>query len=59
MEKKLKRSSDRRIAGVAAGVAEYFELDPSLVRIIWVCSVFAAGFSILVYIICWLVMPKA
>jgi phage shock protein C len=48
---------DRRIAGVAAGMAEYLDLDPTLVRVLWVVSVFFGGVSILLYIILAFVMP--
>ena len=44
----LKRSSDKKIAGVAGGVANYLGIDPSIVRIIWVCAVLFAGFGLLV-----------
>jgi phage shock protein C len=59
MGKKLKRSSNKMIAGVCAGMAEYFGLDITLVRILYVLlSIFSAGFpGLLVYIIFWFVMP--
>ena len=41
---------DRVLAGVAAGVAEFFDLDPTLVRVLWFLSIFAGGFSILLYL---------
>ncbi len=59
MEKKLKRSiSDRKIAGVCGGLAEYFGLDTSLVRIAWILAVICGGVGILAYLILWLVMPE-
>ena len=59
MEKKLRRSRNSMIAGVCAGIAEYFNLDPTLVRVAYVIlSAFSAGFpGLLVYIILILVMP--
>lgn len=59
--KRLTRSHDRVLAGVCGGLAEYFELDPTLVRLGYVLlSIFSAGFpGILVYIICLLVIPNA
>jgi phage shock protein C len=48
---------DRRLAGVASGMAEYFDLDPSLVRILWVVSVFFGGFTLLVYVAMALIVP--
>jgi len=59
MTKKLKRSSNKLVAGVCAGIAEYLNLDVTLVRILYVLiSIFSAGFpGLLVYIIFWFVMP--
>ncbi|MCW0482055.1 PspC domain-containing protein [Gaoshiqia sediminis] len=59
-KKKLTRSDNKVIAGVLAGLGEYFELDPTIVRIIYVLlSIFTAGFpGLLIYVILWLVMPK-
>ncbi len=59
MEKKLTRSlADAKLAGVCSGIAKYFNLDPTLVRIIWLVLVIACGIGILAYLICWFVMPK-
>lgn len=59
-KKKLTRSDNKVIAGVLAGFGEYFDLDPTIVRIIYVLlSIFTAGFpGLLIYVILWLVMPK-
>ena len=48
---------DRRIAGVAAGLAEYFDADPSLVRILWIGSFFLGGVGLFLYIAMALVVP--
>jgi phage shock protein C len=48
---------DRRLAGVAAGVAEYFDADPTLVRILWFVSIFFGGLGIFVYIAMALIVP--
>jgi phage shock protein C len=57
--KKLARSrTDRKIAGVCAGFANYLELDPTLVRILWLMFVLFAGWGILGYLIAWIVMPE-
>lgn len=56
---KLARSTgDRKIAGVAAGVAHYFGLDPGLVRVAWVLSVLLAGAGGLLYLVLWVVLPE-
>lgn len=58
--KRLTRSNDKMIAGVCGGIANYFELDPTIVRVLYVIlSIVSAGFpGVLVYLILWLVMPK-
>jgi len=48
---------DRRIAGVASGLAEYFDLDVSLVRVLWVLSIFFGGLGILLYIALAIIVP--
>jgi len=59
MDKKLHRSRNQMIAGVCAGLADYFNLDPTIVRVSYVLlSVLSVGFpGILVYIILLFVMP--
>ena len=58
MKKRLYRSrSDRMICGVCGGLAEYFDIDPVIVRIIMVLLVFANGVGILAYIILAIVVP--
>ncbi len=59
-EKKLTRSENKMLAGVCGGLGEYFNLDPTLVRIGYVLlTIFSAGFpGVLVYLILMLVMPK-
>lgn len=56
--KRLYRSRKNQvIGGVAAGVAEYFDIDPTIVRIAWALLGMAWGTGVLVYLICWLVIP--
>ena len=57
-KKRLTRSDDKMIGGVCAGLAEYLDIDPTIVRIVWVLMVVFAGFGILLYVILWLIMPK-
>jgi len=62
MNKKLTRSRKyRMIAGVCGGLAEYFDMDPTVVRLLYVVvSVMSVAFpGILVYLILWLIMPEA
>lgn len=56
-ERKLTRSEDRWIAGVAAGLAEYFDIDPVLVRALFLVGLFVGG-GLLLYLILWIVMPR-
>ena len=59
MERKLCLSStDKKLAGVCGGFAQYFGIDSTLVRIGYVALVLFGGSGILLYIICALVMPK-
>lgn len=58
MAKKLHRSNSQKVlGGVAGGIAEYFDIDPVLVRILFLIALFGAGASILVYIIMWIIIP--
>lgn len=57
--KKLYRSkSNRMVAGVCAGVAEYLNIDVTVVRVIWAIASVCAGIGILAYIICAVVIPE-
>ena len=48
---------DQRISGVASGVAEYFDIDPTVVRVLWVLSIFLGGFGLLLYIAMAIIVP--
>lgn len=57
-ERRLYRSrTDRSIAGVCSGLAKYFGLETSLVRIAAILCIFAAGATLWIYLILWLVLP--
>ena len=59
MQKQLCRSTTNTIVGgVCGGLGEYFDVDPTLVRIISVLLFFATGFGVLAYIVGWIIMPK-
>ena len=60
MEKKLRRSNDKMLAGVCAGIAEYFGLEVSMVRIGYVAiSIFSVGFpGLILYIAMALIIPQ-
>jgi len=57
-KKLYKSDTDKKIAGVCGGIAEYFNVDPALVRIGWVVVGCLAGSGLLAYIICAIVMPR-
>ena len=58
MDKKLYRNSQNRIiAGVCAGLAEYLNIDPTIVRVIW-ALVSISGAGLLAYLICALIIPE-
>ena len=59
--KKLVRSNNKVIAGVCAGIAEYFDVDPTMIRICYAAlTIFSAGFpGVLLYIIMLILMPPS
>lgn len=57
--KRLMRSEDRWIGGVCGGLADYFGLDPALVRLLFVASILLPGPQLLIYVILWFVMPDS
>ena len=59
MSKKLYRSvSDKKLAGVCGGIAEYFGLDATLIRVGWAIVSLFAGAGVLAYIVCALIIPE-
>ena len=59
MEKKLYRSNtNKKIAGVCAGLAEYLNIDPTIIRLIWALVALFAGAGIIAYLVCALVIPE-
>ena len=60
MQKKLYKSqADKKLCGVCGGIAEYFNMDPTLVRLLWVLFTLAGGAGLLCYIIAAIVMPES
>lgn len=58
-KKLVKSRTDRKLCGVCGGFAEYMNLDPTVVRLIWVLLSFCAGGGLIAYIIAALIMPEA
>lgn len=61
MNRRLYRSRrEEMISGVAGGVAEYLDLDPSIVRVVWaVLALITGGVFFIVYVVMWIVVPQA
>jgi len=59
MQKKLYLSNkDKKLGGVCGGIAEYFDIDSTLVRLLFVLFLVIGGSGLLAYIIAWILMPK-
>jgi len=55
----MRSSRDKKIGGVCAGLADYFDLDATIVRVVWLLAIFFAGTGFLIYIVLWIVLPLA
>ena len=58
MKRLHKSRNDRVLAGVCGGIAEFFGIDPTLVRLAWAVMIFFGGSGLLLYIICALIIPN-
>ena len=59
VQARLTRSeTDKRIAGVCGGIAEYFDIDPTIVRIVFVLVALMSGVGVLIYVVLWIALPK-
>ncbi|MCQ2140458.1 MAG: PspC domain-containing protein [Bacteroidales bacterium] len=59
MTKRLYRSKlDKKVGGVCGGIAEYFDVDPTIVRLAWLIAVFCAGGGLFAYLIAMIVIPN-
>ncbi len=57
MKKLYKSKSDKKLCGVCSGIARYFEIDPTLIRLAWVVFTLLGGSGIIAYIIAAIIMP--
>jgi phage shock protein C len=58
-QKRLVRSiNDRKLAGVCAGIADYFDMDPTIVRVLWLLATLVPGPNIIAYVILWIAVPE-
>lgn len=53
-----KSRNNKMICGVCAGIADYFDIDPSIVRVLWAVLALAAGTGVLAYIACAIILPE-
>ena len=59
MEKKLYKSkTDKKIFGVCGGIAEYFGIDSTIIRLLWALSIVCAGVGLAAYIVTAIVLPE-
>ena len=58
MNKRLIKGDNKIIGGVYSGIAEYLDLDPTLIRIVWLLLIFTYGIGIIPYFLCWLIIPN-
>lgn len=59
MKKRLHRSNENKVvAGVCGGIAEYFDMDPTLIRLAWVLFCALGGSGVLAYIIAAIIIPE-
>jgi phage shock protein PspC (stress-responsive transcriptional regulator) len=58
MSKLYRSRENKMIAGVCGGLAEYFQIDVSLVRLVWILMVVAAGSGVFLYILAWIIVPE-
>ena len=59
MKKRIyKIEEGKKVCGVCGGVAEYFDVDPTLIRVIWGIAIFAYGTGLMAYLVCAFVFPK-
>ncbi len=56
--KRLFRSQNKMLAGVCAGLAEYFDIDPTIVRLLFALFTFGYGAGVFAYIVMWIIIPE-
>ncbi len=59
MKRLHKSQTDKKLCGVCGGIAEYLNIDSTLIRLLWAAIIFCAGTGILAYIVAALIMPEA
>ncbi|MFO7617203.1 MAG: PspC domain-containing protein [Bacteroidales bacterium] len=59
MRRIYRSASNKVIAGICGGIGDYFNVDPVILRVVWALSVLALGAGLLLYLICWILIPVA
>src|SRR5207248_2354642 len=55
----MRSMTNKKIVGVCAGLADYFDIDPTIIRVLWLIAVLCFGTGLLDYLILWIVLPGA
>ena len=59
MKKLTLSENNKKIAGVCGGIGEYFNIDPTIIRILWIAGIFLSlGTGVLAYLLCWFLIPN-
>ena len=58
MKRLFRSKKEKMFGGVCGGIAEYFDIDPTIVRLLWLLLTFGGGFGVLAYIIGWIIIPE-
>ena len=59
MKKLTLSENNKKIAGVCGGIGEYSNIDPTIVRILWIAGIFLSlGTGVLAYLLCWFLIPN-
>jgi phage shock protein C len=59
MKKLYRSNTNRKLCGVCGGLAEHFDIDPTIIRLIFIFLTLFGGGGLLIYLICALVIPKS
>ena len=58
MKKLYLSSTEKKIGGVCGGIAEYFDIDPTFVRLLFILGGLLGGFTIIAYLALWIISPR-
>lgn len=58
MKKLVKSQTDKKLFGVCGGIADYFNIDSTVIRVLWALSIIFWGTGILAYLVCALIIPE-